>query len=46
MAMIPVKNPPSMKGPAIYRIRVQGRLEAKWSRRLEAMNINGVAQVH
>ena len=39
MAMTPVKNPPSMKGPAIYRIRVQGRLEAKWSRRLEAMNI-------
>ena len=29
----------SMKGPAIYRIRVQGRLDAKWSDRLEAMNI-------
>jgi hypothetical protein len=39
MAKIPVENPPSMKGPAIYRIRVEGRLEAKWSRRLEAMNI-------
>ncbi len=28
MAMTPVKIPPSMKGPAIYRIRVEGRLEA------------------
>ena len=24
------KNLPLMKGPAIYRIRVQGRLDAKW----------------
>ena len=28
-----------MKEPAIYRIRVRGHLEAKWSERLEAMNI-------
>jgi len=33
------KNLLSMKEPAIYRIRVQGRLDAKWSDRLEAMNI-------
>ena len=33
------KNLLSMKEPAIYRIRVQGRLDAKWSERLEAMNI-------
>ena len=32
----------TMKGPAIYRIRVQGRLDAKWSERLEAMNITDV----
>ncbi len=30
---------PLMKGPAIYRIRVQGRLDAKWTERLESMNI-------
>ncbi len=34
----------TMKGPAIYRIRVQGRLDAKWSERLEAMNITEVRQ--
>ena len=31
-----------MKEPAIYRIRVQGRLDAKWSERLEGMNITEV----
>ena len=36
------KNLPSMKGPAIYRIRVRGHLDAKWSQRLEAMNITEV----
>ena len=30
---------PIMKEPAIYRIRVRGHLDAKWSDRLEAMNI-------
>lgn len=30
---------PSMTGPAIYRIRVQGRLDPSWSDRLEGMNI-------
>ena len=30
---------PTMNGPAIYRIRVQGVLESKWAQRLEAMNI-------
>jgi len=30
---------PTMKEPAIYRIRVRGHLDAKWSDRLEAMNI-------
>ncbi len=30
---------PTMKTPAIYRIRVRGRLDAKWSERMEAMNI-------
>jgi len=33
------KNLPSMKEPAIYRIRVRGHLDSKWSDRLEAMNI-------
>ena len=28
-----------MKGPAIYRIRVLGHLDVKWSARLEALNI-------
>ena len=33
------KKSPSMKGPAIYRIRVRGHLDAKWSERIDAMNI-------
>ena len=33
------KKSPSMKTPAIYRIRVKGHLDVKWSARLEAMNI-------
>jgi hypothetical protein len=33
------KNLLSMKEPAIYRIRVRGHLDSKWSDRLEAMNI-------
>jgi len=28
-----------MKEPAIYRIRVRGHIDAKWSERLEGMNI-------
>jgi hypothetical protein len=33
---------PTMKEPAIYRIRVRGHLDAKWSDRLEAMNITEI----
>ena len=33
---------PTMKEPAIYRIRVRGHLDAKWSERLEGMNITEV----
>ena len=33
---------PTMKEPAIYRIRVRGHIDAKWSERLEAMNITEV----
>jgi len=33
---------PTMKEPAIYRIRVRGHLDAKWSERLEGMNITDV----
>ena len=39
MAINQDKNLPSMQGPAIYRIRVRGHLDIKWSERLEAMNI-------
>ncbi len=35
---------PSMKEPAIYRIRVRGHLDSKWSDRLEAMNITASEQ--
>ena len=34
---------PSMTGPAIYRIRVQGKLDAEWSDRIEGMNITVAA---
>jgi hypothetical protein len=30
---------PTMHGPAVYEIRVRGRLEATWSDRLEGMRI-------
>ena len=30
---------PSMQEPAIYRIRVLGRVDTSWSKRLEGMNI-------
>ena len=33
---------PTMKEPAIYRIRVRGHLDPKWSERLEGMNITEV----
>ena len=33
---------PTMKEPAIYRIRVRGHLDGKWSERLEGMNITEV----
>jgi hypothetical protein len=34
---------PSMMGPAIYRIRVEGAIKSNWSSRLEGMNITQVA---
>ena len=34
-----------MREPAIYRIRVRGHLEAKWSERLEGMNITDLQHV-
>lgn len=34
---------PSMTGPAIYRIQVQGRLDATWSDRVEGMNVTAAA---
>ena len=30
---------PSMEGPAIYRVRVEGNIDPKWSTRLEGMDI-------
>ena len=30
---------PTMTGPAVYRIRVRGRLDASWSDRLSGMQI-------
>jgi len=36
------KNVSAMKTPAIYRIRVQGKLDSKWSGLLENMNITEV----
>ncbi len=35
---------PTMKGPADYRIRVRGRLEADWSARLSGMTITTAVQ--
>ncbi len=35
---------PTMHGPATYRVRVLGRLEATWSARLEGMTISGDRQ--
>ena len=35
---------PTMSGPAIYRIRVRGRLDTKLSDRLEGMHIENLAQ--
>ena len=32
-----------MKGPAIYRIKVEGALDARWSDRIEGMNITPAA---
>ena len=34
---------PSMEGPAIYRIRIEGCIDPKWSSRLEGMNITSNA---
>lgn len=33
---------PSMEGPAIYRIRVEGNIKTNWAPRLEGMNITPV----
>jgi len=35
---------PTMSGPAIYRIRVRGRLDADLSGRLEGMHIENLAR--
>jgi hypothetical protein len=35
---------PTMSGPAIYRIRVRGRLEADLSARLEGMRVENLAR--
>jgi len=35
---------PTMSGPAIYRIRVRGRLDAALSDRLEGMRIENLAR--
>ena len=35
---------PTMSGPAIYRIRVRGRLDADLSNRLEGMRIENLAR--
>jgi hypothetical protein len=35
---------PTMSGPAIYRIRVRGRLDAELSTRLEGMRIENLAR--
>lgn len=35
---------PTMSGPAIYRIRVRGRLDADLSARLEGMRIENLAR--
>lgn len=35
---------PTMSGPAIYRIRVRGRLDAVLSERLEGMHIENLAR--
>ena len=34
---------PTMSGPAIYRIRVRGKLDAKLAERLEGMHIENLA---
>ncbi len=39
MAKQPHNLPPTMQGPANYRIRVRGRLDASWSDRLGGMQI-------
>ena len=35
---------PTMSGPAIYRIRVRGRLDSSMADRLEGMHIENLAQ--
>ena len=35
---------PTMSGPAIYRIRVRGKLDADFSGRFEGMHIENLAQ--
>ncbi len=39
--MVEHQNPrmPTMHGPAIYRIRVRGRLDASWSDRIGGMQV-------
>lgn len=39
------QNPriPTMQGPAIYRIRVRGRLDASWSDRVGGMQVTEIS---
>jgi hypothetical protein len=43
MADNPQNSRPTMDGPTVYRIRVQGHLDAHWSERLGEMQITGSA---
>jgi hypothetical protein len=36
---------PTMQGPAIYRIRVKGRLDAQWADRVSGMQITHLSRL-
>ena len=38
-------DPPTMSGPAIYRIRVGGRVDPRWSDRVSGMQITHVTRL-
>jgi len=44
MMVMKMVDYPTMSGPAIYRIRVRGRLDAELSGRLEGMHIESLAR--